>query len=398
MRKDSYKVGITVVFKPNDSVYTNGIKQNGLMLAKVLKLAGHEVTILNFNGEKPDSYQWSTEEYKTVWLKEDINYPGENLDVVIHLQTTPDERLSNLWKKSNPDLKIVAYICGNEFVSIMQDVLFIHTPETEDIRRYDTTTDAVWYVPQQYEHNHDYLSVMYRKEAKAIPFVWDPMFMEYQRSIIESKSEGSVNYTETNEPKRISIFEPNIDVVKFCLPSILAVEIAYRQRPDLFKILNISGASKLQHLKLFKSILNQMDIVKDKKICIINRYPLPHSLHTMTDIVMSHQWGNPLNYLYLDAVYFDYPLIHNAEMFSDIGYYYEKSNMNQAAAQLINVAENHTKNIEAYRKDVKSKIFRYMPDNPNLKQDYTMLLDSLFDKQIDETNSWRLDPLTNRYL
>ena len=48
MKKDSYKVGITVVLKKGDSVFANGIRQNGLMLAKLLKLAGHEITILNF--------------------------------------------------------------------------------------------------------------------------------------------------------------------------------------------------------------------------------------------------------------------------------------------------------------------------------------------------------------
>ena len=143
--------------------------------------------------------------------------------------------------------------------------------------------------------------------------------------------------------------------------------------------------------------MNQMDIVKDKKAMFTSRYKIVHYLKTNTDIVMSHQWANPLNYLYLDAVYLGYPLVHNAEMFADVGYYYEHFNLKDAAAQLINAAENHDANFEAYKKDVAEKIYRYMPENKRLQQEYTMLLDSLFDDKIKNSISWDWDWKTNLY-
>ena len=201
MKKDSYKVGITVVLKKGDSVFANGIRQNGLMLAKLLKLAGHEITILNFVKTDPmKEFPWSEKEYKTINIFEKPSEP-KNLDILIHLQTIPNEQESSMWRQQNPDLKIVAYKCGNNYVNDMEDILF-QTRETKDILlKFDRTVDAVWYVPQQELNNNDYYSILYKKDANAIPFVWDPMSMEYQRSIIESKSESSVNYTETNEPK-----------------------------------------------------------------------------------------------------------------------------------------------------------------------------------------------------
>ena len=71
MRKDSYKVGITVVLETGHSVFSNGIRQNGMMLAKLLKLAGHEVTLINFiSSDKAETnYPWSQEEYKTKYLE-----------------------------------------------------------------------------------------------------------------------------------------------------------------------------------------------------------------------------------------------------------------------------------------------------------------------------------------
>ena len=91
MRKDSYKVGITVVLETGHSVFSNGIRQNGMMLAKLLKLAGHEVSILNFQKNNAmEKFPWDVNEYKTVNIFEEPDYP-KNLDVLIHLQTASNE-------------------------------------------------------------------------------------------------------------------------------------------------------------------------------------------------------------------------------------------------------------------------------------------------------------------
>ena len=394
MKKKSYRVGITIALKKGDSIYSNGIRQNGLMLAKLLKLAGHKVTLINFIGldKAETNYPWTQSEYKTVNIHDNAKYPAESLDVLIHLQTMASEEETVLWKKMNPNLKIVSYKCGNSYVNDMEDILFKARDTYNNLNRYDTKIDAIWYVPQQKENNHDYFSILHRIDAHPIPFVWDPMFLEMDLALADGA------YYEPKEgAKRISIFEPNINIVKYTVPSVLAIEHAYRQRPDLIGFMYASNTNHLLDINLFKSMMNQMDIVKDKKAMFTSRYKIVHYLKTNTDIVMSHQWANPLNYLYLDAVYLGYPLVHNAEMFADVGYYYEHFNLKDAAAQLINAAENHDANFEAYKKDVAEKIYRYMPENKRLQQEYTMLLDSLFDDKIKNYISWDWDWKTNLY-
>jgi hypothetical protein len=44
----------------------------------------------------------------------------------------------------------------------------------------------------------------------------------------------------------------------------------------------------------------------------IGRFKLPWFLSDNVDVVLSHQWGNALNYLYLDAMYAGYPVVHNS--------------------------------------------------------------------------------------
>jgi hypothetical protein len=44
------------------------------------------------------------------------------------------------------------------------------------------------------------------------------------------------------------------------------------------------------------------------------------------DIAVSHQWENPLNYLYFDLAWMDWPIVHNAHLCKDIGYFYNEFN------------------------------------------------------------------------
>lgn len=393
MKKSSYKVGITVALYKGDSVFANGIRQNGMMLAKLLKLAGHQVYIINFIKNNPmREFPKSMDEYDKVNIFDDPTFP-KNLDVLIHLQTAPNENETIQWKKLNPNLKVVGYKCGNNYVNDMEDILFKSRKTHETLFKYDRTIDAMWYVPQQDFNNRDYVSILYDIDAHPIPFVWDPMFIEEHIS----QFNGNPIYSPKEGPKRISIFEPNVNIVKYSVPPILATEHAYRQRPDLVGFMYASNTDRLIDINLFKSMMNQLNIVRDKKAQFTKRYPIVHFLNANTDIVVSHQWGNPMNYLYLDVLYMGYPLVHNAHIISDLGYYYKDFDIKDAGDLIIKAAAEYDQNYEAHRKENLEKIKRYMPENKALQQEYTKLLDSLFDKDTYDSISWELDHKKNLY-
>jgi hypothetical protein len=60
---------------------------------------------------------------------------------------------------------------------------------------------------------------------------------------------------------------------------------------------------------------------------------IPTFLAENTDIVISHQMENPLNYFYLEVCWQGYPLVHNASLCDDLGYYY-RDNDAEAASKL----------------------------------------------------------------
>lgn len=393
MKKEVYNVGITIVLKKDDSVFANGIRQNGLMLAKLLKLAGHKVTLINFIKDGAmTKYPWSQKEYKTINIFDKPAYP-ETLDVLVHLQTVPNPGETLAWKKLNPNLKVISYKCGNNYVNDMEDIIFQTRNTKDNLLKFDRNVDAVWYVPQQDLNNRDYLSILYKKNAHAIPFVWDPMFIDMHLA----QTPDAMYKPSGDKAKRVSIFEPNLNIVKYSVPSILATEEAYRKRPDLIGFMYASNTSRLIDINLFKAMMNQLDIVTAGKAQFTKRYPIVHFLSTNTDIVMSHQWGNPLNYLYFDALYMGYPLVHNAHLIADLGYYYNEFDLIDAADKLIDASENYDNIHEDYRKDSMDKIFRYMPENKRLQEEYTLLLHSLFDEDVKNSMSTELDWKTNLY-
>jgi len=145
-------------------------------------------------------------------------------------------------------------------------------------------------------------------------------------------------------------------------------------------------------------MIKHFDIVNssDNKIKFVGRYPISTFLSSETDIVVSHQWENPLNYAYLDAMYYGYPLVHNAEMIKDAGYYYEGFNITEGAEQLQIALQNHDDNIEEYIEKNKPVLNRYMSTNPGLVDTYKKLIDNLFNPNKHEL-SYEYNWKTNLY-
>jgi hypothetical protein len=104
---------------------------------------------------------------------------------------------------------------------------------------------------------------------------------------------------------------------------------------------------------------------------------------------------NPLNYLYLDVAYMGYPVLHNAYMCKDLGYYYEGSDTFGGGQMLNHILENHDNNIEGYNDKNKKVLDRYNIENPILVDTYDKLIHNLFN---GGNIGLQYDVMTNSYL
>lgn len=402
------RIGITLgLSKKNESIWINGIKMNAIFLAKALKATGNKVTIYDTSKKIPkeelsESVVWDSKEYpiKDYWSH------AKEIDVLILLGTVlPPENMLD-FKKIKKSNKIIKYQCGNNYVIDMERVLFAKDPEKKIGAGYQRKglIDEIWYVPQQGPQNHHYyrvLSDMKEDKVKPVPFIWDPMFLDdacknYGQNHIE-KNTFPV-YTGMKEEPQICVFEPNMNVVKYALLPALIVEDYMRSGGKIDK-LNLMSSQKLFKNYYFSTIIGGLDILKEggKYLKAYGRYNVIDTLARHADIVVSHQWQNPLNYAYLDTLYLQYPLIHNAEMIQDAGYYYPDFDLKKGTEALFDAVKNHDKNLDAYNENTEEVLTRYTVYNEGLVETYRKLLQNLWKGENVHKLSYEYNWKTNLY-
>ena len=193
--------------------------------------------------------------------------------------------------------------------------------------------------------------------------------------------------------------EPNLNVVKYSMIPIMIAENVFREYgEDAFDRIQIGSGKKLLKNSYYMGMVKLLDLVKSNKdkIKYVSRYPIPTFLAEGTDIVISHQWENPLNYAYLDAMHYGYPILHNAEMVKDGGYYYPDFDISKGADQLKYILNHHDDHIEEYNAKNKPVLERYMSTNKNIVDTYRKLIDNLFSKNKHKM-SYSYDWKTNLY-
>lgn len=391
------KIGITLALKDNqESIWTNGIKQNVLFLARMLKMSpkNHEVCVLN-----TIDLDWSK---KPHYLKEiDIyNFSEKFMDMDLIIVMGAQVHSDKLKKfKESGNKKVVSYKAGNNYILHVEDTLF----REEKASQYEREYDEIWYIPQQHENNQGYYHTLYRTTSVIVPFLWDNVYLdEALKDVDLSFTKGNFKkdskYNPNKEKKVIGVMEPNLNVVKYMLLPAMITEESYRTEIGKNKIekLMLTNAEKLGKNKSFMSIIKTFDLYNDKRITAESRYQTSYIVSQYFDIVVSHQIMNALNYLYLDVAYMGFPVLHNAYMCKDLGYYYEGSSTVDGANMLNWILENHDKNLEEYNERTKKVLERYSINNPILIETYDKLIENLFNGKGNSGLSY--DVMTNRYL
>jgi hypothetical protein len=293
------------------------------------------------------------------------------IDVLIELGGQIDSLQTDYLKQRG--VRLVSYCCGFEYIHAMESVLFRKSAWGENLfvnRRYE----AIWIIPQVAHISRSYFEVLRRQTAHIVPFVWSPIFLD--EKVASMPNAGK--YRPRAGAKRFSVMEPNINVVKFCLYPVLIAELVYRKQPESIAILQVTNADLIARESLeFITLMNQLDIVKEHRAVFLGRYDTPTFLAERTDIVVSHQMENPLNYFYLEACWQGYPLVHNASLCADLGYYYRDNDVDDGARRVIEVIDAHDVQAIEYRERQRALIGRYLPKDGPLVKRYAALLDEL---------------------
>lgn len=366
------RIGITIgLHHEAETLWNNGIKQNAVYLSMALRNCPNVESVVLVNTTAvpvTPALPWDLARWPTT----DWAGAKDSIDVLIELGGQIDPQQTEHLKQRGG--RLVSYCCGFEYVSSMESIIFGRPMWGANLfvnQRYDD----IWMVPQVDHISRPYFEVLRRQSARPVPFVWSPVFLEQRAA---AWPDGG-RYTPRPGPRRLTVMEPNINIVKFCLYPAFIAETAYRARPEAIGLLQVTNAERIAKESLeFITLMNQLDIVRTHKAVFLGRHDTPQFLAEHTDIVISHQMENPLNYFYLDVCWQGYPLVHNASLCPDLGYYYEGNEVQDGARRVLEIIDGHDAQHAAYRERQRQLIGRYLPDDPQLVARYAGLLDGLF--------------------
>lgn len=364
-----YKIGITVDLMK--SIWSNGINQNAIYLANVLNKIGFDAYLIYQRNEGYDKVE-DINGIKVMDFKEAFNI---EFDLLIQLGISINSKTFENFRIKNKNIKLVFYKCGNDFVIDMEAIfLDSHKERTESLESpgilNNLIPDQIWTIPQNENANIQYFSFIHKQpNATSVPFIWDPMAINS-----ECDELGYSSYSP-RKISRLAIMEPNIGVTKNVLLPIAITEKSFRESADINKIYLIGGI-KLKSNKRLLQILKNTEIYKNGLITAEPRIPTMDVINKHSDIVLSWQWENNLNYLWLDIAWMGWPIVHNGSFCKDIGYYYEGFNIIDGSNKLKYAFENHNGNLEYLEKN-REVIKKYTAENPSLLLEYKELVENV---------------------
>jgi len=233
--------------------------------------------------------------------------------------------------------------------------------------------------------NQYYWEILCRQKCIEVPFVWSNNAIKLIQLVTNKTYNELLYIPNENTKNKIAIFEPNISIMKWALPSLLICENAYRKNADIKHVFvnnvhgkNINDPLNNFNLDAFNSVSMNLDLFVEKKITIEGRYNTLEFMSNYSNIVVSHQWENNLNYIYFDLCWMGWPIVHNASLCKELGYYYKEFNYEQGSQKLIECIENHHKNHYDYLQKNRKIIDKYLPTNKILQEKYIKLINNLF--------------------
>jgi len=341
------RIGISTLSTAEQNIWSAGITQNALFLAKLLRSIPFvcDVVLLDVGSEDNLGPQVNLGWFGTRMLK--LPDAADQVDVIIEMAGAIDTQWLDLQRARGK--KVVWHCVGQPYAGLVEGTLFRETGFFLRTERHD----AIWLLPKD-EVFIPMLRTLHRCEVEVVPYIWDPIFL--QQRIDEVGKLGlhfgyrsRAEVADSSVGWNLAIFEPNISPIKSGLISMLVVDAVCRKEPDAIQQLQVLNTLHLVDHPTLLFLANSLDVVRQHKTIFTGRHDIAGFVsHHRVDAIVAHQWQNDQNYAYLDALYGGYPLIHNSPWLKHAGYYYPDFEIQQGAAQLRNAMTSHDENLDGY--------------------------------------------------
>jgi len=355
-----YCVGITIFVGADGDLglYENGLRQNVIFLYQLYTADPdcRRVVLLNhgngdFAGWPPSLGIDDAEVARTADVADDLD-----VLIVIGAAVEPAQ-LAELRARGT---RIIGYKGGNGAI-ISIEAMIAKPPRTDAERYFDLGQyDELWMTPQHIATYAGWCRTVYRVPVREIPQIWGPTFIDNRAHALG----GRFGYRPGRAQWRVGVMEPNITVMKTSHQAMLACEAAYRLDPQRFEAFLISNTQAHRDNPHLISFAGALSAVRNGRMTFEPRFVSADFLANHCDAIVTHHWQNGLNYLYYEVLHGGYPLVHNAALLRDYGYYYPDFAADIAGQQLIAAAGQHDARLAEYRRDVARLVATLDPATP----------------------------------
>ncbi|MFP4889515.1 DUF2827 family protein [Paraburkholderia sp. EG304] len=206
----------------------------------------------------------------------------------------------------------------------------------------------IWTLPEYEASCAPYFESLFRCPVRLMPHLWSPMVLE--REATKLPPHRNFGYRPGRRRWRAGIFEPYICMVKTSYVPLLACETAHCDNPDMLEHVFAYNRFHLKEHVSFNGFARSLDIVHHGLASFEGRFPFRQVVAGDFDVIVSHQWENAQNYVYYEALYGGYPLIHNSHLIGACGYRYDDFDCEEGARALQLAYAEHDADLDAYRR------------------------------------------------
>jgi hypothetical protein len=366
------RIGISIITHSGHNVWNNGIGQNVYHLASLLESIPfvERVMLLNCGdqAEPPGDSGKIGRRFPLVSFRDAVDV----IDIAIEMSGGLDTELVARFRARGG--KIAFHNCGQPYAALIEPPVFKRSGFFSDAER----CDEVWLLPKDRPYTA-MMRAIHRCPIFEVPYLWSPVFLEETIARLRQNGQqfGYRPGTLAAAPLLPAILEPNSSPLKTgIIPLMICEELERRDSSAISHVHFVNGTHMAGQIG-FVFLVENSELFKAKKISISPRDYFSFVMARGANAVISHQINWPQNYLYLDAVFGGYPLIHNSTHFSDIGYYYPESDI-QAGVDVLQLAHReHDRNLDDYRARGNRAIEALSPANPRNRDAYARRLIAL---------------------
>ncbi|ASR43599.1 hypothetical protein BEN78_09660 [Xanthomonas citri pv. mangiferaeindicae] len=364
------EVGITLyVRRGQQSIWENGIFQNCFLLATLLLCAPRVGSVRLVNGGDGDPTQSGDFLAASPVPVIDLATALDELDVVIELSAQLDPTWAQAFREKGG--RIVAMHVANDYVIDIERMIYGLAP---GMRASGVVYDSVWTLPSFEATCASYYRHVLGAPVRTMGHLWSPAMLEHRAA----ESGVAFEYVPGRTRWRLAVCEPNICSVKTCHIPMLVCDVAHRQAPDVIVHLRVHNTLQMKANPDFVAFARSLDLVNHGIATFEPRLPIADILGVSADALVSHHWENAQNYLYYEALWGGFPLIHNSALLGGCGYRYRDFDCEDGARALRRAHAMHDASLAGYRRDARAFLDTLHPANPDNVRQYEAALEALF--------------------